>query len=110
MTAPSTMAVALGLCAIGRKVLLAHNALGPDALRQSVLDEIENYLCAGVRFNAAKLRVSSEAGGVVVFVTDAESSIERAHGYEFHHFLGESWLTDENVARLKPLVRLEAGR
>ena len=115
MSEPSKIAVAIGLAALGRRVICARPWDEPTRdTEAAVLEAIGFNAAFSHRREAMAFSYRREVmviaheptGGCVVMIN--AGTWERARGGEFHHMIGGVWLRPDQRAILKAQLRLVA--
>lgn len=112
MSAPTEIAVALGLAALGRRVLCIRDpAEKPIKLARAVLDELTDAGGDGFSaFRSNRLTIENDhTGGIVMFMYANRVQPELG-GLEFHHIVGERQLSSNDLAFAMSRIRLSVQR
>lgn len=110
MSQPTDIALALGLAAIGRDVLVVRpDVEKPVELARAVLDELTDHGGEGFGpYNRhAKRMLNEHSGGRVFFVNREQVRRRELDGFEFHHAFGLQHLTDVQEQYARSRVRKE---
>lgn len=110
MSQPTELALALGLAAIGRDVLVVRpDVEKPIELARAVIDELTDR--GGEGFGLYKWHMkrldNEHSGGRVTFVNVDQVKRHELDGFEFHHAFGLQRLPDVQADYAKSRVRKE---
>lgn len=99
MSTPNDMSIALGLAAIGRRVLCVRSADERQGdLPKAILDELTDRGGEGfgpIRRHSNTLE-NEHSGGRVTFARPLNVKRREIEGLQFHHIVGDGWLVDED--------------